>query len=285
MATSAKYSKVMRMPTPFQFSEPLLMSALGQQSEPAQHLESPYTSTEVEEWEASAQYLELSHISTTVEDSEAPTECLEPSHMSTPIQHPKPLRKSALIQRPKPLRMSSPALLIQTPRITSPTPPAPPPTPHTIHAHASRTRSTSATCKALMASIQASLDRHNVTSPVQYNHASQQLRVRADHTRSVSATLLSHHISTAADTCPPTRTHAPPPLHIRTPSTSSPSLLARPNASASTISLLAGPSAYVYTPLTARAPGFESFRDDHEIESPRRQSVIWRAWKRVRGGT
>jgi hypothetical protein len=270
MATSAQYSTVARMPTTFQYFEPSLMSTLGQQSEPARTL-------------TLAQHLESPHISTEVEDSKAPTECLEPTHMSTPIQHPKPLRQSALIQRPESLRMSSPALLVQTPRITSPTPPAPPPTPHKIHAHASRTPSASATRKALMASIQASLDSHNATPPVQYNHASQQLRVRADHTRTVSAPLLSRPVSIAAETRPPARTRAPLPLNIRTPSASSTSLLAHPNASASTISLLAGPSAYVYTPLTARAPGFESFRDDHEIESPRRQCVVRRVWERCRG--
>jgi hypothetical protein len=262
------------MSAPFQYMEPTFMSTPGQQPEPAR-IPTP------------AQHLESARTSTTVEDSEAPTEYFEPPPMPPPVQHPKPLHKSALIQRPEPLRMSSPALFIQIPRITSPTPPAPPPTPNTIHAHASCTPSTSATREALVISIQASLDRHNTSTFAQYTHANQRLRIRADHTRTVSAPLLSLPVSTSvprADTRLSARTRAPPALNIRAPSASSTLLLARPNASASTISLLAGPRAYVYTPLTARAPEFESFRDDFEIESPRRQSAVRRAWERVKGG-
>jgi hypothetical protein len=71
-----------------------------------------------------------------------------------------------------------------------------------------------------------------------------------------------------------TRIRARPPLEIKIPTRSS------------TATLTAGPGAYMYTPLTARTPGFESLRDDHGIARPVRQYKIVAVFKRwwVRGG-
>jgi hypothetical protein len=270
-------------------------------STPVQHPKSPRMSTPVEHWETPrvatpvrhseplnlfppSQHPSAPHMSTIAEST-------EPLPVPAPLQYPIPQRTSALVQRPELLRAASPALSIQPPpRITSPTPPAPTPTPHTIHAHASSTLSTTATREALMASIQASLDRHSANTPVGFNHARHTPTIRTNHARTVSAPLLSTH----AGPRPPRRPRIPPPLNLYPqPSASTTSHVARTytsasmrtNASASTTSLLAGPSAYVYTPLTARMPGFESFRDDHEIESPRRpRRAVLRVWDRVRGG-